>query len=928
LLGRDDELRWLQERFEQPTTSVFVEGAAGIGKSALLEELIDCARQRQVASALVRFRDSGPVVSVVRVFDVLEEVRGQLPGVEIRAKADSPLTVLPADGEDGRSELFIELTRRFTRLLTARPVVVVFDDVHQADPEGLQFLEYLASQRLENLHLFVASRSDWEPARLSPTMEALRRQCEVLRLRGLSVANTRSLFALTATPVREDEAAHLHSFTRGNPLFITELASQLAGSILLESLSLREALSRLQIPRSLAAVVDRLLEATPPDVIEVLEVAACVGARFDSAVVDEVYKGGPETVEDALNEAWEDGLLKKVGGPTSSEFEFDHPLLKERLLRRTPSRRRRAIHHALARLGEEVAETFDTEELALHAARGFYGADATRAIGYCRAAAEEAERLCAFEVAVEFWALAVSKARVRQVVERADIYFRLALAYRKSGNWIQATESMLRARVLFLRLDDRHRAVEAALFIAEMARFRLQLDECIRWCEVGIAAAESFPDLRLRGKTLLGSAMIVHNELAAGLVVLRQAMEEAGAPDELPADIAYWTAHGLTSAGEIEEARMLLEAGLRSAIRSQDRTYISLIAGGLTFAALHLLDLNKAEECVALLNQMSGPKDIIAVVRSHYANAMLEAYKGNWQRVAEIASQWRTDVRLASRFQQATAELILAEALSILGHHAEALAVADGAIPLLEQQQTLASLHSARMLLREGEAGPAAELLSSVGDRIATRPHGLGTRPVLGDLAGDVGSTELARKLLLPLSEEPRAIVIVYAPVSVRRVLGKLHARLGDFTRAFACFDAAILDLTRGGACYELALTYLDYARARRSRGRRGDEERANALQREGELHLRKLALPTPPSEQSPAIKGGTGNKYGLTSREREVLALVVEGKSNREIALMLRVKLFTAARHMESILRKTGTANRTEVTRLALAEWLVERET
>ena len=51
----------------------------------------------------------------------------------------------------------------------------------------------------------------------------------------------------------------------------------------------------------------------------------------------------------------------------------------------------------------------------------------------------------------------------------------------------------------------------------------------------------------------------------------------------------------------------------------------------------------------------------------------------------------------------------------------------------------------------------------------------------------------------------------------------------------------------------------------------------------------------------------------GLSPREVQILALVAQGLSNRQVGAALSISEHTAANHMRSILRKTGCANRTE---------------
>mgnify|MGYP003301882835 CR=1 FL=1 len=65
-------------------------------------------------------------------------------------------------------------------------------------------------------------------------------------------------------------------------------------------------------------------------------------------------------------------------------------------------------------------------------------------------------------------------------------------------------------------------------------------------------------------------------------------------------------------------------------------------------------------------------------------------------------------------------------------------------------------------------------------------------------------------------------------------------------------------------------------------------------------------------------------NKYGLTKRELEVLALIVEGLSNPEISDRLVVSLATTKAHVHSILQKLYVTNRTQATIQAVKEGLI----
>jgi DNA-binding NarL/FixJ family response regulator len=165
-------------------------------------------------------------------------------------------------------------------------------------------------------------------------------------------------------------------------------------------------------------------------------------------------------------------------------------------------------------------------------------------------------------------------------------------------------------------------------------------------------------------------------------------------------------------------------------------------------------------------------------------------------------------------------------------------------------------------------------------------------------------------------------VVVVYSPISVRRVLGRLAGRLKRWPTAFEHFDTAVQELAGGEARWELAQTYLDYAEMRRARRRRGDLRKAEALELEARAVLADLGIQHPPRR---ALRGSAdGNRYALTGRELEVLGLVAEGRRNQEIAEDLGLSHRTVERHLENIFGKIGVSGRTEAVVQAVQEGLV----
>lgn len=80
----------------------------------------------------------------------------------------------------------------------------------------------------------------------------------------------------------------------------------------------------------------------------------------------------------------------------------------------------------------------------------------------------------------------------------------------------------------------------------------------------------------------------------------------------------------------------------------------------------------------------------------------------------------------------------------------------------------------------------------------------------------------------------------------------------------------------------------------------------------------------TSAGDNSAAVNKNAKNTYGLTDREIEVLALIVEGLNNAEIAKRLVITLSTAKAHVHSILQKLYCTNRTQATIQAVKEGLI----
>lgn len=84
-----------------------------------------------------------------------------------------------------------------------------------------------------------------------------------------------------------------------------------------------------------------------------------------------------------------------------------------------------------------------------------------------------------------------------------------------------------------------------------------------------------------------------------------------------------------------------------------------------------------------------------------------------------------------------------------------------------------------------------------------------------------------------------------------------------------------------------------------------------------------RLRFKEPPASENPVVRQQIDDllpayceRHGLTTREREILALVLQGKDNQNIASELQLALGTVKAHVHNILKKTEHPSRQELTR------------
>ena len=305
----------------------------------------------------------------------------------------------PADPEGARSQLSFDLAEVIAAAAARRPVLVVVDDAHQADPSSLRLLAELApALRAMSAAVLVTTRDGdqaWQ-GRLDER-GALLRSGLVITLPPFAEGDVAGLVAsLTGAPPAPDLVRVIAERSGGNPLLVTELARQLSRH------GGDTAAARAVVPEPVRVITSaRLAELSVPTG-SVLKAAAVLGVRFRRDVLASVTGVSPGELAGALAAGRDARLLEPAG---AGEDRFRHEMVRDAVYDAIPEADREELHAraggvlaALAGRGRDV----DDAEAAYHLVRAGPAA-AGKATEYARRAGDRAMAALAFEDAAHWY---------------------------------------------------------------------------------------------------------------------------------------------------------------------------------------------------------------------------------------------------------------------------------------------------------------------------------------------------------------------------------------------------------------------------------------------------------------------------------------------------------------------------------------------
>ncbi|ONI84613.1 ATPase [Saccharothrix sp. ALI-22-I] len=409
LIGRDHPAGVLRAEIDRATRShgglVLVAGEAGIGKTTLVTGAAEEARRQDALVLGGSCWDSDSAPGYWPWVQVIRALRRAVTPEEWAAIDRGPLAVLLGEAQSEHTPESFPLYDAVATALVAvshhRPVVVVLEDLHWADPASLKLLEFTAQhtwfERVLVVCTYRDAEVDAEDHPLRPLMTPLIGRAVTVALTGLAPAEVGELISRTAGREPDpDLVAEVHRRTGGNPFFVEQTARLWHGGGPVTAIApgVRDALRR-------------RLSLLPAPVRDLLATAAVLGREFHRKVLAAVASLPVPAVDRLLDQAAQARLVLGLGG---GRFSFAHDLVREALYASLSDVD--AQHAAVVRaLDGTPADQVLPADLARHAHLAGDLLPADRAVDLMVAAGRDASRRIAVEEAVGHYRRALERAQ-------------------------------------------------------------------------------------------------------------------------------------------------------------------------------------------------------------------------------------------------------------------------------------------------------------------------------------------------------------------------------------------------------------------------------------------------------------------------------------------------------------------------------------
>ena len=886
LLGRVDECAVLDGLLEDvrrgESRSLVLGGEAGIGKTALLEHLVESASDLTVVRAVgVESEMELAFASLHQLCAPMLDRLGRLPAPQHQAL--EIVFGLSAGAPPDRFFVGLAVLSLLAEVAEERPLLCVVDDAQWLDDASALTLAFVARRLLaEPVAIVFAAREPGHELEHIPKLE----------VRGLRNDDARALLASAVRFVLDAQVRErIITETRGNPLALLELPQGLTAIELAGGFGV---LGAHALPGRIEESYIRRLDALREDTRLSLLVAAAEPVGDPLLLLRACERLGI-----AVDDTSTGGLLA-----VSERVTFPHPLARSAVYRFARGDERRAAHQALAEAtdanvdpdrrawhlaaatagpDEHVALELERSAGRAHARGGLAAAAAflQRAVALSDDPARRAQRALAaaeaslgagtFEVALEL--LAAAEVGPLDELQRARLdLLRAQLAF-ASSRGTDATPLLLAAARRLEPLDI-SLARETYLDAFSAALFGARLNTSVGVAEVAQAARAALRPSDKEPATadlLLDAFVALSDDYDTAVPLCRDALQKLCGETISPEERLRWLWQGCVIALELwddESAYSLSHHNVRIARETGTLSELALALSARTPVLVLCGELPAAASAVT---ETDSVEDVTGIASAPYGALILEAWQGKAREAKGLIATTLSEADSRGEgIGIAISEYARAVLCNGVGEYEEALAGARSATAYREVV---------------GENWGLSELIEP-----ATR----------------TGKTELATDALDRLTRKASATRTDWA----LGIAARSRAMMTEGDRADTGFREAIEHLGRTRVRAELARAHLLYGEWLRREHRRVDAR----VQLRAALELFERMGMEAFAERARGELEATGEtvrrrsgetRDELTPQERHIAQLARDGLSNPEIGAQLFLSPRTVEWHLHKVFAK-----------------------
>ena len=423
-----------------------ITGSPGIGKTRLASELSTLARDQNFQVAWGYGPDEVGAPPYWPWTQVIRQILGRARGTDL-----ATLVLEEPEGAD-RFELFDATAAMIRSAACEQPLLIVLDDLHNADSPTLLLTRFVARQ-LQDCPLMIVATAR-PGGEIAEHLESLGRLGREVKLHGLDVDEVSQLIQDWKM------GSAVHSVTAGNPLYVEQVVRSAQGQ---NPLSLAGSRGSVDSVGGLRAAVRARIGDLTGRQGEVLQAAAILGLRPSMSDITELASESSDIPREAIP-ALIDGLLEAqiLTRNRMGNLEFSHPLIAEESSRMVNETLRHELHGSTADLiGGDPTRMDERAHHLLNA--GLERRD--EAVAACMVAAKSATKALAHEDGAALYrsALEAIADTTDRQSDRLDLLMMLGESLWRSARSDEAAEVFGNAWQVATSLGDPESLARAAL---------------------------------------------------------------------------------------------------------------------------------------------------------------------------------------------------------------------------------------------------------------------------------------------------------------------------------------------------------------------------------------------------------------------------------------------------------------------------------